>query len=95
MKQIKIQGKIEFCKEENKQYNRKFKARLTESPAFAYGNRTAVVIEFGKMANGRTPDNKLLDTRYDTTIKKNEKDFKLWITKWFKDNYQEHILTID
>lgn len=94
MKDIIIKGKIEFCEDTQKEYNREFKAILQDSPAFQYGNKTAVFIFWGKMANGRKPDYTLIDTRYDKTIKRNETDFKKWLQKYLKDNYQEHILTI-
>ena len=94
MENIKIKGKIEFCEEETKQYNREFTATLKDSTAFAYGNQTCVIIEFGKMSNGKKPESIMLDTRYDRTIKRNETDFKKWIKNYFKENYREHTLTI-
>lgn len=94
MEPIIIKGRIEFCEEENKQYNRDFVATLQDSGAFHYGNHTAVTIEFGTMANGERAEGELLDTRYDTTIRKNESDFKKWVSNWFQENYYEHTLII-
>lgn len=94
MKQITIKGKIEFCEDENKEYNREFTAILQDSGAFAYGNQTAVTVLWGEMANGRIPDYLLIDTRYDRTIKRNEVDFKKWLQKYFKEHYSEHVLII-
>ncbi len=93
MEPIVVRGKIIF-KGEGAIFNREFTATLQDSGASAYGNQTAVTIEFGVMANGEKPLGKLLDTRYDTTIRKNEKDFKEWVRKWFKNNYLSHTLTI-
>lgn len=94
MKTITIKGKIEFCNERNKAYDREFTATLKESPAFAYGNKTAVIIVWGTMANGITKEPELIDTRYDTTIRYNAEDFKKWIQNYFKEYFSEHILTI-
>ena len=90
--EIKVKGKIEFKDSYNKEYDRDFTATLGESGAFQYGNGTCVDIEWGKMANGRTAQNVYIDTRYDTTIKANEKDFKKWLVNYFTDNYDSHIL---
>lgn len=87
MKQITIKGKIEFCKDENKEYNREFTAILQDSGAFAYGNQTVVTILWGVMANGMLPAPVCLDTRYDRTIKRNETGFKKWVQNYFKENY--------
>lgn len=94
MENITVKGKIEFCENKNKEYNREFTATLSKSAAFSYGNGTSVYIEFGTMANGKVPYPVLLDTRYDKTIKKNEADFKEWVRKYLTDNYDKHILTI-
>ena len=94
MEEITIKGKIEFCEEEYKQYNREFTATLSKSAAFAYGNGTSVFIEFGTMSNGKAPYPINLDTRYDKTIKRNETDFKIWVQNYFKSSLQKHILTI-
>lgn len=95
MEKITIKGKIEFCDREYRQYSREFTAILRDSTAFAYGNKTAVDILWGVMANGKKPEADLyLDTRYDTTIKRNEADFKKWVRTYFCNNYFEHILTI-
>ncbi len=94
MKEITIKGKIEFCKDENKEYNREFTAILQDSGAFAYGNQTAVTILWGVMTNGMLPAPVYLDTRYDRTIKRNESDFKIWVRKYFEENYSKHTLTI-
>lgn len=94
MEQITIKGKIEFCEDENKEYNREFTASLSESVAFSYGNGTSVYIEFGTMTNGKVPYPVLIDTRYDKTLKRNETGFKEWLRKYFADNYNKHILTI-
>lgn len=95
MKEIKLTGKIEFCEEHNKQFNRTFTATLKRYGGFQYGNSTCVVIEWGEMANGKRPMVKYLDTRYDTSIKKNLKSFKEWVIKWFSENYESHELTIN
>lgn len=94
MDEIKIKGKIEFIDEQNKQYNRKFTATLTNAPAFSYGNRTAVEIEWGKLANGCTIHSEWIDTRYDTTIRRNERDFKKWVQNYFANNFNAHVLTL-
>lgn len=94
MENITIKGKIEFCDERNKKYDREFTATLQDSAAFEYGNKTSVYIKFGTMANGEHAEPILLDTRYDRTIKRNETDFKKWIKKYFKENFGKHILTI-
>ena len=94
MEQITIKGKIEFCEDENKEYNGEFTVILRDSGAFAYGNQTAVIILWGVMANGMLPASVCLDTRYDRTIKRNETDFKKWVQLYFKDNHSKHILTI-
>ena len=94
MEQITIKGKIEFCEDKNKEYDREFTATLQDSGAFAYGNQTAVMVSWGVMANGMSPAPVYLDTRYDRTIKRNETDFKKWVQLYFKNNYGKHILTI-
>ena len=94
MEEITIKGKIEFCEDANKEYNREFTAILKDSPAFEYGNKTAVYILWGTMANKLVPAPVYLDTRYDKTIKRNETDFKEWVRNYFKNNYSKHILTI-
>ena len=96
MKETKVTGKIEFIEKDLQEFNRTFEATLTESGAFDYGNKTAVVIEWGKMANGRTPDAILLDTRYDTTIKRDGSNFKEWLITYFENSsMMPHTLTID
>ena len=94
MQNITLHGRIEFCEQNNKQYNRTFTATLQKSGAFEYGNGTMVAIEWGAMANGRTPEEKLLDTRY-CKIEKTPKGFESWLREWFSENYSEHVLTID
>lgn len=94
MENITIKGKIEFCDDKNKKYDREFTATLQNSAAFEYGNKTSVYITFGTMANGEYAEPIFLDTRYDRTIKRNEVEFKKWVQKYFKENYGEHTLTI-
>ena len=94
MKEITVKGKIEFKEEKNKQYDREFTAILKGSNAFEYGNKTCVMVVWGEMANGKTSMSKFIDTRYDTSIKKNYDSFVVWVKKWFAENYQEHELTI-
>ena len=94
MDKIEIKGKIEFIEEEIKEYNREFTATLIDSPAFSYGNHTAVVITWEKAANGYVFGSELFDTRYDKTIIRNECDFKTWVKNYFANNYSAHILTI-
>ena len=94
MDKIEIKGKIEFISEDLKGYDRKFTATLTESPAFSYGNKTGVVITWEKAANGCEFGSELFDTRYDTTIRRNERDFKTWVQNYFKNSYSAHVLTI-
>ena len=91
---IPFKGKIEFCDDKYKEYDREFTAILHDSAAFAYGNQTAVNILWGVMANGMLPEPVYLDTRYDRTIKRNEADFKKWVQKYFAENYGKHTLTI-
>lgn len=95
MEKIIVNGKIEFCEEANKCYDRTFVATLEKSGAFQYGNGTAVTIEWGITSQGKKVETTLIDTRYDTTIRKNEKDFKTWLMKWFYVNYCEHTLTFN
>lgn len=94
MEPIVLKGRIEFIEEENLDYNREFTATLRESAAFEYGNKTAVDIEFGPMANGRTLSPVLLDTRYDKTIKRDADGFRFWLRKYFRDNYANNIVII-
>lgn len=94
MDNIEIKGKIEFTEEDLKGFSRMFTATLTDSPAFAYGNHTAVVIAWGKAANGCVLQSELLDTRYDTTIRRNKRGFKTWLKNYFANNYGAHVLTI-
>lgn len=94
MDPIILKGRIEFTEEENFQYNRDFTATLRESAAFEYGNKTAVDIEFGPMANGKAPYPVFLDTRYDTTIKRTADGFRLWLRKYFRNNYADNITII-
>ena len=95
MKDIKVTGRIEFLQEENKRYNRTFVASLEKSCAFQYGNGTCVIIEFGRTADGHSPEGKYIDTRYDRTISDNEKLFKKWLEGWFELNYCDHKLIFD
>ena len=95
MEPIIVKGKIEFCQEENKEYNREFEARLEDSATFAYGNQTSVSIYWEPAANGMKFEPKYIDTRYDVTIKRNETDFKKWLQKYFQNNYCEHILVFN
>jgi hypothetical protein len=95
MQDIIIKGRIEFCEPEARKYTRKFTATLTTSAAFDYGNRSAVVIEWGKMENGRTPEKVLIDTRYDRTLHRTPEGFKKWLINYFSEHYQKHILTIN
>lgn len=94
MEKITVKGKIEFVEDCNKEYNREFEAILQDSGEFAYGNKTAVLILWGEMPNGMIFLPTLLDTRYDTTIRRNETDFKKWVRKYFEENYSKHILVI-
>lgn len=94
MEQITIKGKIEFCEDENKGYNREFTAILQDSAAFSYGNQTAVYILWGVNADGMLCEPVYLDTRYDRTIKRNEIDFKKWVQRYFEKNYSKHVFTI-
>ena len=93
MKQITINGRIEFCEEQSKKFDRDFTATLGESGAFQYGNGTAVIVEFGKMANGRSCEPKILDTRY-ADIEQTKEGFEQFIRQWFKDEYLKHTLII-
>ena len=95
MKEIKVAGKIEFLREENKCYNRTFVARLEKSSAFQYGNGTCVIIEFGKSEDGRSYQPKLIDTRYEQAIDGNKEHFKWWLENWFEYNYQNHRLIFE
>lgn len=94
MEPIIIKGKIEFCDDSYKRYDREFTAILRDSPAFSYGNHTAVDIFWGISANGKKCLPTYLDTRYDCTIKCNETDFKKWLQKYFRETYCEHVLTL-
>lgn len=94
MDKIEIKGKIEFIEEQSKQYSREFTATLTDSAAFSYGNRTAVKIEWGRLANGYVIPSEWIDTRYDTTIRRNERDFKKWVQNYFANRYGAHVLTL-
>lgn len=93
MKNIRIKGRIEYCDEANKDLDRDFVATLCESGAFQYGNGTMVVIEFGQMKNGYTPEPRLIDTRY-ACIELTKQGFEQFLREWFEDNYLEHILII-
>lgn len=94
MEQIIVKGKIEFCAKESKEYNREFTATVIDSPAFDYGNKTAVIITWGLMANGNSCDAVFIDTRYDRTLKLNEVGFKRWLQHYFEQNYGDHVLTL-
>lgn len=94
MEKITIKGKIEFCDNKHKQYDREFTVILQDSAAFEYGNKTAVTILWGINANGMLCPPVYLDTRYDQTIRRNEADFKKWVQTYFTENYSKHILTI-
>lgn len=89
MKETKITGRIQFCDKELQEFNRTFTATLTESGAFAYGNRTAVVIEWEKQGEW------IIDTRYDVTIKRDGSNFKEWIKSYFKERFETHKIEID
>jgi hypothetical protein len=89
MKEIKINGRIEFCDKFNECYNRSFTATLGDSGAFQYGNGTNVYIDF----NSHKYENKLIDTRYDTTIERTVNGFKKWLLIFFKENYQDNKIT--
>lgn len=93
MEKITIKGKIEFCDEKNKDYDCEFTAILQDSAAFAYGNRTAVSIQWQPTVSGIQQEPVYLDTRYDRTIKRNEEDFKKWLKIYFMTHYQKNILT--
>lgn len=88
----KILGRMDFKEKEDKQYNRNFTAKLMESAAFSYGNKTCVVIEWGEMQNGRTPEDTLIDTRYDLRIRRDGSNFAEWLETWFKSNFKLHNL---
>lgn len=87
-----LKGRIEFIDDDKKEYNREFTATLDKSCAFDYGNGTCVVIKFGAMQNGRTPESKLFDTRYEKGITKN---FKNWLIGYFEREYCEHTLVFE
>ena len=88
----KLKGHLSFTDEANKEYNRDFIAYLTDSAAFSYGNKTCVIVQWGEMQNGATPQPELLDTRYDIDLKRDGSNFKDWLTKWFKNNYESHTI---
>lgn len=92
MEQQILKGRIEFVDECNKKFDRDFTARLEKSKAFEYGNGSCVIIKFGAMLNGRTPESKYFDTRYEKGI---TKSFKEWVVKYFQNNYYEHTLIFD
>lgn len=94
MKKITIKGRLNFNETEYKKFSANFKAELHESASFQYGNGTAVTITFEKMENGGERDNKYIDTRYDTRIKKDKESFINWIKEYFKDNYRNNEITI-
>lgn len=87
-----LKGRIEFTDEENKKFDRHFTATLDKTSGFTYGNDTCVVIEFGAMQNGKVPESKLIDTRYDIDIVEN---FKGWVELYFKTNFLEHTLMLE
>lgn len=89
MKKQVLKGRIEFCDEANKKFDRDFTATLDKSGAFEYGNGTCVVIEFGAMQNGIIPEEKLFDTRYEKGITKH---FKEWLETYFANNYSANNL---
>lgn len=94
MEPITINGKIEFCNDEVKEWDSEFSAILSESAAFAYGNQTQVTIKRQLISNGKKLEDKFIDTRYDRTIKANRDDFRKWVENFFKDHMCEHKLTI-
>lgn len=87
-----LKGRIEFTDETNKEFDRDFTATLDESVSSEYGNGTCLVIKFGKMQNGRIPENKYVDTRYAKGIVEN---FKGWVELYFKVNFLEHTLIFE
>lgn len=93
MENIIIKGRIEFCEEQSKKFDRAFTATLCESGAFHYGNGTMVEVKFGKMANGRSCEPKIIDTRY-TNIERTKEGFEQFIRQWFDDEYLAHTLII-
>ena len=93
MENITIKGRIEFCDKANKKFDRNFIAMLIESVAFQYGNRTMVVVNFGKLKNGLEPETRLIDTRY-SRIELTKQGFEQFLRQWFKDDYLEHTLII-
>ena len=95
MKDTIITGRIEFEEKGFKDFNRNFKATLTENAAFSYGNKTAVIIEWGEMDDGRKLETQYLDTRYDRTLKRDGSNFKEWLKTYFSDALRKHKLIID
>lgn len=97
MKDTVIHGRLEYCEKEWQDFNRTFTATLTESAAFTYGNRTAVVIEWGELPahGGKKFEPLLLDTRYDTTLRRDGSNFEQWLRNYFSINYRAHNLKID
>lgn len=93
MEPIVINGRIEFCNEENKEWDSKFAVILSESAAFQYGNQTQVTIKRWLINEDKRLPDKIIDTRYDITIKCNRNDFRTWIEKYFQSNMCEHKLT--
>lgn len=98
MKEISVRGKIEFCEEENKEYDREFTAILTEVYMCTYGYKKCVKIKcvkifWGTMKDGTLPARVIIDTRYDEFIRKNETDFKKWVQSYLEKNYDKHVLT--
>ena len=82
-----VKIKVEFEDEANWDYNRTFTFELIESPAFEYGNGTAVRIYSDKYKS----DERLLDTRYTKNIVSN---FEKWCTEWLSINFTPHKATI-
>lgn len=91
---IIVKGKLEFCEADYKGYSGEFTAILQDSSAFRYGNGTGVTIIWGKTVEGFSPLPLYLDTRYDSTIKRNRADFVKWLKSFFAREYRKHVCTI-
>lgn len=94
MQPITIKGRIEFINKHFSVFDRYFTATLQDTPATKYGNKTAVVITYGPMESGVTPEPQLLDTRYDTTIRKDKLNFKRWLEEYFDATLEKHRIII-
>ncbi len=73
--EIVLKFKVEF---DNPEYNAEYEFNRHESPAFAYGNGTAVTI----WRNGTYAGS--VDTRYDRNV---VRDFEQWCKDWMKDYF--------